>query len=81
MEEEKYKRYMVFGHEYYYPAGSLNDVVGSADELSEAIDIYNAQTITTKNGTFDLWEEKVIFDRIEGVVVMRYSASTPPLPE
>lgn len=30
------KKYIVFGYDYYYPSGGLQDIIGQANSLEEA---------------------------------------------
>jgi hypothetical protein len=32
----KYKKYIVFAYEQYYPSGGMGDIVGSFDTIEEA---------------------------------------------
>lgn len=34
--EKKYKKYIVFHYAQYYPAGGLDDIIGSYDSLDDA---------------------------------------------
>ena len=45
----KYKKYIVFGFDNYYPSGGLSDIVRSHDSIEEA-------RAETKNGDYDSYE-------------------------
>lgn len=57
--EEGDKRFLVFGHDSYYPAGGLADKRGSFDTVEEA-------NTFIKKGDRDFYD---IYDRIKGVKV------------
>ena len=57
--DEKYKRFLVFGYDTYYPGGGLSDCFGSFDTIEEAINAIN-------NDKSDYHD---VFDRIEGIAV------------
>jgi len=53
----KYKEYIVFGIDEYYPHGGLSDIIGDFDALEEAIDFakkcgYDYKEIVNR----DTWE-------------------------
>lgn len=56
----KYKKYIVFGFDNYYPSGGLSDIVRSHDSIEEA-------RAETKNGDYDSYE---IVDRDTWEVVI-----------
>lgn len=43
---KKYKKYIVFYFEQYYPSGGLNDIVGSYETLQDAENSLNRGDIT-----------------------------------
>ena len=60
-ENMKYKRFMIFTYEDYYPGGGLGDCLLSEDTLDKAITEYIA---------LDRYDENIeIFDRIEGIEI------------
>jgi hypothetical protein len=40
------KRFLVFAYDYYYPAGGMNDFVGSYDTMEEAQAIIGTPVLT-----------------------------------
>lgn len=62
-EKKRFKRYMVWESEQYYPGGGLQDFEHSFDTLEEAI----AYIKNCKKEMYSPW--RGIFDRIEGVEV------------
>ena len=59
----KYKQYIVFAFDRYYPIGGLSDVIGDFDELEEAIDFskkcgYDYKEIVNRDTLeFVSWQE------------------------
>lgn len=62
MTEPEYKRYMLFSHDWYYPAGGTGDCRNSFDTLEEAIN-------GVKEDPDRVFDECYIFDRIDGKIV------------
>lgn len=55
----KYKRFMVFTYDNYYPSGGLCDCCESFDKIEDAFELLNR----------NVYDHIEVFDRIEGVEV------------
>lgn len=59
----KYRRFLVFGYDNFYPCGGASDVVGSFDTLAEAqVKIASARSYPTPEGHIAIRDRYEILD-------------------
>ena len=55
----KYKKYILFQYEYYYPKGGLHDITNSFNTVNEAIEFIFKE----ENSSHVQWDKHEIVDR------------------